>query len=613
MEMGLFGDDSSTEDGSLVSDSESEYAPLWTVPMANKRPSSRLLFTLGALVTSCIVTVTFLMSAEYMMGKSIAPVSVVKRLDRLESVVETELSTKAWMERHQQLHDTASRRPSVKAGGKLKGTRSSLYTSEMESQQTSLVADSISIEMAPQRSEPHAHDVSPKILFYGYRSKEELDARSTRFPSPEERVKIYMSNWYVPPCQDNASGHIRYYHNETTKTMLVQELKDPPNKKALAYEMPENPRTFAIKGEVEMNRVIYVDREEHLAGYCKTKWRPVCNSTAATMYPSLDRLETERKPTDHPALALVQYGDQRRMHAYVEATGIPDNHPNLPVIKKYRPAFVDGVSEMTAGTCRKGPPQAFENVEGVTIFQPVVWKQKADRHFGMLDRIVRLDWKWKFKKNLAVFRGSVTGWRNGGLTNEQIETLPLPELCHNIPRCRLVLENLNSNLIDAKLVGDTEEVKTNLKGRDLTKALEGQLFTDEKMGYHDQLQYKAIIVPEGNDVATGLKWALFSESVVMIPPPTRTSFAMEELLQPWVHYVPLKPDMSDAEEKMQWIIDNDKQAQEIAHRGTLWIRDMVFHPEAMAEEQGIYDEILRRYQQHFLLVDNPSSVTAMLS
>jgi hypothetical protein len=38
----------------------------------------------------------------------------------------------------------------------------------------------------------------------------------------------------------------------------------------------------------------------------------------------------------------------------------------------------------------------------------------------------------------------------------------------------------------------------------------------------------------GNDVASGLKWALFSQSVVLMPPPNHTSWAMEELLEPWV-------------------------------------------------------------------------------
>lgn len=31
-------------------------------------------------------------------------------------------------------------------------------------------------------------------------------SRSDRFPSVQDRVKIYMSNWYLPPCSNNASS-----------------------------------------------------------------------------------------------------------------------------------------------------------------------------------------------------------------------------------------------------------------------------------------------------------------------------------------------------------------------------------------------------------------------
>jgi hypothetical protein len=113
------------------------------------------------------------------------------------------------------------------------------------------------------------------------------------------------------------------------------------------------------------------------------------------------------------------------------------------------------------------------------------------------------------------------------------------------------------------------------------------------------LQNKAIIMLEGNDVATGLKWALLSDSVVMMQPPSFTSWAMEELLEPWVHYIPLNEDLSDVEEKMQWILDNDKKAQLIAQRGTLWIQDLILHPDAANDEKRIQEEIIRRYRAHF--------------
>ena len=41
------------------------------------------------------------------------------------------------------------------------------------------------------------------------------------------------------------------------------------------------------------------------------------------------------------------------------------------------------------------------------------------------------------------------------------------------------------------------------------------------------LEYKAIIMLEGNDVASGLKWALLSQSLVLMPLGKHTSWAME--------------------------------------------------------------------------------------
>ena len=104
---------------------------------------------------------------------------------------------------------------------------------------------------------------------------------------------------------------------------------------------------------------------------------------------------------------------------------------------------------------------------------------------------------------------------------------------------------------------------------------------------------------EGNDVASGLKWALLSQSVVLMPTPTHTSWAMEEFLEPWVHYIPLNENATDVDEKMQWVIDNDDIAQRIAERGTLWMEDLVFHPDAEGDDRWIQEEMVRRYQAHF--------------
>jgi len=105
---------------------------------------------------------------------------------------------------------------------------------------------------------------------------------------------------------------------------------------------------------------------------------------------------------------------------------------------------------------------------------------------------------------------------------------------------------------------------------------------------------------EGNDVSTGLKWALHSNSVVLTQKPSRSSWLMEELLQPWVHYAPLDDDeLTDVDEKVQWVLDHQVEAQEIARRASLWIGNLLFHPAAERDDEMIHEEMIRRYRMHF--------------
>jgi hypothetical protein len=68
-----------------------------------------------------------------------------------------------------------------------------------------------------------------------------------------------------------------------------------------------------------------------------------------------------------------------------------------------------------------------------------------------------------------------------------------------------------------------------------------------------------------------------------------------ELHEPWVHYVPL----ADVERKIQWMIDNDEQARQIADRGALLTVDLVVHSDAAREELVVDQDILRRHGVHF--------------
>jgi hypothetical protein len=153
------------------------------------------------------------------------------------------------------------------------------------------------------------------------------------------------------------------------------------------------------------------------------------------------------------------------------------------------------------------------------------------------------------------------------------------------------LETASSKYVDAKLTTTRKRLPDTIDDVELVV---------QKTGIDHQMQYKGIIMLEGNDVASGLKWALLSQSVVLMPPPKHTSWAMEELLEPWVHYVPLNDEATDVEEKMKWIVDHDKEAQRIAQRATLWMDDLIFHPDAARDDRLVKEEIIRRYRAHFV-------------
>jgi len=81
---------------------------------------------------------------------------------------------------------------------------------------------------------------------------------------------------------------------------------------------------------------------------------------------------------------------------------------------------------------------------------------------------------------------------------------------------------------------------------------------------------KFLLLADGNDAASGTVWSVFSSSVVlMVWPPTWETLALQGLMKPWVHYIPIKADFSDLDDQMQWCLDNLDDCEDIAHRASL--------------------------------------------
>ena len=80
---------------------------------------------------------------------------------------------------------------------------------------------------------------------------------------------------------------------------------------------------------------------------------------------------------------------------------------------------------------------------------------------------------------------------------------------------------------------------------------------------YDHLKYKFVICLEGNDVASNLKWVMSSNSLAVMPKPKYETWFMEGRLQPNVHYVEIREDYSDLEEKIRYYSEHIEEAEAI--------------------------------------------------
>lgn len=84
-----------------------------------------------------------------------------------------------------------------------------------------------------------------------------------------------------------------------------------------------------------------------------------------------------------------------------------------------------------------------------------------------------------------------------------------------------------------------------------------------KLTIDDHLDYKFVLCLEGYDIASNLRWVMSSNSLAVMPEPTVESWYMESRLIPDYHYVRIKSDYSDLEERLTYYIENPEVAEMI--------------------------------------------------
>ena len=150
---------------------------------------------------------------------------------------------------------------------------------------------------------------------------------------------------------------------------------------------------------------------------------------------------------------------------------------------------------------------------------------------------------WREKNNTAIFRGDL-----GILKKNRTLFMSL-------------FANGQSPLVDAASTNFWEEHPE---------------WQKEKLTIGEHLDCKFVMSLEGNDVASNLKWVMSSNSIAVTPRMTCETWFMEGTLVPNYHYIEVKADFSDLEERLQYYIDHPDEAEAIishAHDYVAQFRD----------------------------------------
>lgn len=216
----------------------------------------------------------------------------------------------------------------------------------------------------------------------------------------------------------------------------------------------------------------------------------------------------------------------------------------FPKQYRFRYYFGDETHIEPMPTLFKARPIAGDNQNSV------LFKLDKRRHF----RFVNDSLSFTEKKDMAIFRGAVT----------------------QPHRIRFMQALFNHPMVDA---GQSNPCTENPEWQ--------QPF----MSVEEQLNYKFLICLEGNDVASNLKWAMSSNSVVITPKMHFETWFMEGSLQAGKHYIEVKDDYSDFDEKVAYYLAHPEEAEKIVRNAHEYLKP--FMDDEL--EQLVSIKVLERY------------------
>ncbi len=167
-----------------------------------------------------------------------------------------------------------------------------------------------------------------------------------------------------------------------------------------------------------------------------------------------------------------------------------------------------------------------------------------------LDAVLGTGPAWEDRKPIAVWRGGTSGYVRPSIRVQTVKAL-------------LDVSGTNVRLSRG---GWAENMK------DLPDE-----FFSEKLTPSEQMLNKYIFIIDGNCIASNHMWVFGSGSVPIMISHPENMFWFKKYLKPMVNYVPVKYDLSDLREKLDWLTANDAAAKEIANAAKV-LADEIFSP-----------------------------------
>lgn len=202
------------------------------------------------------------------------------------------------------------------------------------------------------------------------------------------------------------------------------------------------------------------------------------------------------------------------------------------------------------------PIPTWEDWDRVRSVSDGVFFPKACRDYRF-----NFDTKWNDKKNVAVFRGASTGC---GIDINSNMRLKISYISQE------VVPTVNGRkILDAGIT--SWNARPRFYNGKLTTIDKGSLQLVNKLSPEQQSKYKYIVNIDGHSSAYRLSLELGMGSVILL---VESDYFLwyRKRLKEYVHYVPVKRDLSDLTEKIEWCLGHDKECQEIAQNALEFYR-----------------------------------------